>query len=128
MSLNHVKIEELTCKWPSSYITSYSLLTTGCSMLTNEQYLVRSSIIACRNDLRSTSSSSARCNVTVCKEDSTRPCRLSDVLFFAFFCSRKVSVERFLSSLRQRLYSLVCSLSMPATWRFHSSSLSWGLD
>lgn len=113
-----------TCKCPSSYIISYSCLTTGWSIFTKLQYLVLSSIIAIRNDFRSTSSSSAFCWLTVCIDESTKLWRLSDVPFFAFFCSRKVSLERFLSSLRHRLYSLVWSLSRITTWRFHSSSLS----
>lgn len=114
----------LTCKCPNSYIISYSCFTTGCSMLTKLQYLVLSSIMAVLSDRRSTSSSSAFCWLTVCMDESTRLWRLSDVPFFAFFCSRKVSLERFLSSLRHRLYSLVWSLSRITTWRFHSSSLS----
>lgn len=114
----------LTCKCPSSYIISYSCFTTGCSMLTKLQYLVRSSIIAIRSDFLSTSSSSAFCWFTVCMDESTRLWRLSEVPFFAFFCKRRVSLDRFLSSFRHLLYSLVWSLSRITTWRFHSSSLS----
>lgn len=113
-----------TCKCPSSYIISYSCSTTGCSMLTNWQYLVLSSIIAILSDFLSHSSSSAFCWLTVCIDESRRLWRLSEVPFFAFFCSRRVSLERFFNSFRHRLYSLVWSLSRTTTCRFHSSSLS----
>lgn len=97
-------------------------------MLTNWQNRVLSSIIAILRDFLSTSSSSAFCWFTDANDESIRLCKLSDVPFFAFFCRRNVSLERFFSSLRQRLYSLVCSLSRITTWRFHSSNLSCKLS
>lgn len=113
-----------SCKWPNSCIISNSSLTTGCSRLTNVQNRVRSSIMAARNDRRSTSSKSAlRCEIS-CIDDSTKLCMESDWPFLAFFCSRSVSVERFFSSDRHRLYSLACSLSMTLACRFQSSTLS----
>lgn len=114
-----------SCKWPNSYITSNSSLTTGCNKLTNVQNRVRSSIMAARNERRSTSSKSALRCVISCIDDSTKLWIESDWPFFAFFCKRSVSVDRFFSSARQRLYSFACSLSITATWRFQSSTLSY---
>lgn len=117
-------LSHFTCKWPNSYIISYSCFTTGSSMFTKWQNRVRSSIIAILRDFLSTSSSSAFCWFTEANDESIRLCKLSDAPFFAFFCRRNVSLERFFNSLRQRLYSLVWSLSRITTWRFHSSNLS----
>lgn len=114
-----------SCKCPNSYIISNSSLTTGCSKLTNVQNRVRSSIIAARRLRRSTSSKSALRCVISCIDDSTKLWIESDWPFLAFFCKRKVSVERFFNSARQRLYSFACSLSITATCRFQSSTLSY---
>lgn len=117
-----------SCKWPNSCIISNSSFTTGCNKLTNVQNRVRSSIMAARSERRSTSSKSdLRCEIS-CIDDSTKLCMESDWPFFAFFCSRKVSVERFFNSDRHRLYSLACSLSIRLAWRFQSSTLSYECD
>lgn len=116
----------LTCKWPNSYMTSTSCLTTGVSILTNVQYLTRSSTMADRRLFLSTSSSSALCWLTVCIDESTKFCKLSPICpFLAFFCRRSVSLERFFNSARHLLYSLACSLSITTVCFFQSSSLSW---
>uniref|UniRef100_A0A1A9VSR5 Uncharacterized protein n=1 Tax=Glossina austeni TaxID=7395 RepID=A0A1A9VSR5_GLOAU len=86
---------------------------------------MRSSIIAERKDFFSTSSNSALLRVTSCICESIRDCKVPDWPLRAFFCKRNVSVERFFNSVRQRLYSLACSLSMVATERFQSSNFSY---